>query len=208
MVTSRSKQWALQADKTCPFLRQQTQPSQSQPFPQSRPSLLLASPSFLPAAAHASPHCPSIPMAGRGQGPEEIAPLFGSGGDDASELRRETAEPRSGREVAQDRISSLCDDLLLKILVLLPLVEAIRTCILSRRWRGVWTRLPRLELDDGAARAAGVEGFVDLVDGALQHHSVDVDVDELLIRVSQPTSIDAARLAAWTAFAAERVVGN
>lgn len=46
-----------------------------------------------------------------------------------------------------DRISALHDDLLLQILARLGCIPAAaRTGLLSRRWRGLWTRLPELVL--------------------------------------------------------------
>ncbi|KAL0714440.1 hypothetical protein Bca4012_021419 [Brassica carinata] len=44
-----------------------------------------------------------------------------------------------------DRISGLSDELLLKILLLVPTKVAVSTSILSKRWRYLWMWLPRLE---------------------------------------------------------------
>ncbi|CAI0436487.1 unnamed protein product [Linum tenue] len=49
-----------------------------------------------------------------------------------------------------DRLSALGDDLLLHILGLLELKGAVGTSALSRRWRYLWTRLTRLDLDDSS----------------------------------------------------------
>uniref|UniRef100_A0A0E0Q9L6 Uncharacterized protein n=1 Tax=Oryza rufipogon TaxID=4529 RepID=A0A0E0Q9L6_ORYRU len=78
-----------------------------------------------------------------------------------------------------DRISSLADALLHHILVFLPVVEAIRTCVLSRRWARVWTGLPRLRLDDGAAEAVG--SFPALVDGVLRRYDARVNLRDLTV---------------------------
>ncbi|KAK8704336.1 hypothetical protein V6N13_047963 [Hibiscus sabdariffa] len=52
------------------------------------------------------------------------------------------------REIdAGDRISRLPDDIVVFILSRLPTKVAARTSLLSRRWRWVWTSLPRLEFD-------------------------------------------------------------
>ncbi|XP_010451761.1 PREDICTED: putative F-box/FBD/LRR-repeat protein At1g22000 [Camelina sativa] len=45
----------------------------------------------------------------------------------------------------EDRISALPDDLLLRILLLVPTKDAVATMILSKRWRTIWTMLPLLK---------------------------------------------------------------
>ncbi|KAF8687395.1 hypothetical protein HU200_043085 [Digitaria exilis] len=46
----------------------------------------------------------------------------------------------AAEEEEEDRISSLPEDLRLRILALLPLTSAIRTGVLSSRWRALWAR--------------------------------------------------------------------
>ncbi|XP_021316497.1 putative FBD-associated F-box protein At5g38570 isoform X2 [Sorghum bicolor] len=41
----------------------------------------------------------------------------------------------------EDHIGALPDDLLLHVLSFLPAHDAVRTCVLSRRWRPVWKSL-------------------------------------------------------------------
>ncbi|OMO56668.1 hypothetical protein CCACVL1_26377 [Corchorus capsularis] len=50
-------------------------------------------------------------------------------------------------ENAEDRISELPHEVLVYILSLMPMKEAARTCILSHRWRKVWTFVPVLNFD-------------------------------------------------------------
>lgn len=46
----------------------------------------------------------------------------------------------------EDRISTLPDALLLHTLSLIPSDEAVRTCVLARRWRNLWRYTPSLRL--------------------------------------------------------------
>ncbi|CAL5030039.1 unnamed protein product [Urochloa decumbens] len=73
-----------------------------------------------------------------------------------------------------DLISSLPDDVLLHILELLPDAgDAACTGVLSRRWRGLWTRLPALRFDSGSGRPElslefnGPRRFVAMVNDSL-----------------------------------------
>ncbi|CAO2036503.1 unnamed protein product [Urochloa humidicola] len=66
-----------------------------------------------------------------------------TGARSGSKRRRREVTPAAGG--ADDLISSLGDDVLLRILELLQNTrDAARTGALSRRWRGLWTRVPDL----------------------------------------------------------------
>ncbi|KAG5521291.1 hypothetical protein RHGRI_033745 [Rhododendron griersonianum] len=47
-----------------------------------------------------------------------------------------------------DIISDLPDNILEKILVLMPLRDAVRTSVLSKKWRDNWRKIPELAFDD------------------------------------------------------------
>ncbi|XP_010462884.1 PREDICTED: putative F-box/FBD/LRR-repeat protein At1g22000 [Camelina sativa] len=53
------------------------------------------------------------------------------------------------------RICDLPDDLLLRILHYVQTKDAVATSILSKRWRYVWTMLPRLEFKDDGSESVG-----------------------------------------------------
>ncbi|KAL6650761.1 hypothetical protein ACP70R_009686 [Stipagrostis hirtigluma subsp. patula] len=57
---------------------------------------------------------------------------------------------RSKRRRAADQISALGDDVLLRVLELLPDArDAVRMGALSRRWCGLWKRVPALRSHGG-----------------------------------------------------------
>ncbi|KAL4586531.1 hypothetical protein LXL04_011167 [Taraxacum kok-saghyz] len=53
-----------------------------------------------------------------------------------------------GKHKSLDRISALPQDTIEKILTLMPLKDALRTSILSRKWRYSWTTIPKLVFND------------------------------------------------------------
>ncbi|TVU16983.1 hypothetical protein EJB05_32988, partial [Eragrostis curvula] len=84
-----------------------------------------------------------------------------------------------------DRISGLIDDVLLKILSLLPsAADAVRTGALSRRWRDLWTRAPGLRLSfdvpGGKRFAEESSRTMAIIDSVLERHA-GAGIDDLEI---------------------------
>ncbi|CAN6250147.1 unnamed protein product [Urochloa humidicola] len=104
-----------------------------------------------------------------------------SADDDGNVLERESKRRRAPNPSAatagavdDDLISGLPDDVLLHILELLPDAgDAACTGVLSRRWRGLWTRLAALRFDSGSGRPElssevnGSRRFVAMVNDAV-----------------------------------------
>ncbi|CAL4987244.1 unnamed protein product [Urochloa decumbens] len=119
----------------------------------------------------------------------------------------------------EDRISCLPDELLHAILARLGSPSsAVRTGVLSRRWRHLWAPLPELVLGgyplDAPLPPPPLAAFLDAVDGALA--ACAAPTLELLY-ISPPPGVDygragggvpAGRLEPWLRFASERVVGT
>ncbi|CAA7028115.1 unnamed protein product [Microthlaspi erraticum] len=88
-----------------------------------------------------------------------------------------------------DRISNLTDDLLLKIVSSLPTKDVVATMILSKRWRFLWTMLPKLDFDydydydsDSKLKRSEYERFVKYVDRSLVFNRAPV-LETLKFRV-------------------------
>ncbi|XP_019086815.1 PREDICTED: putative F-box/FBD/LRR-repeat protein At5g56810 [Camelina sativa] len=58
-----------------------------------------------------------------------------------------------------DRISNLSDDLLIKILSLVPVRTAMSTSLLSKQWKPVWKMMPTLVYDETCPTVIGSLGF-------------------------------------------------
>ncbi|VAH51858.1 unnamed protein product [Triticum turgidum subsp. durum] len=66
----------------------------------------------------------------------------------------------------EDRISALPEDILHQVFRLLPAHEVVRTCLLARRWRGVWRSVPTLCFT-GAKGWGSADRFAQFVDHLL-----------------------------------------
>ncbi|CAL5036931.1 unnamed protein product [Urochloa decumbens] len=101
--------------------------------------------------------------------------------DETRNTKRARLSPPAAAGDGADRISSLGDDVLLRVLVLTgDARDAVRTGALSRRWRGLWTRLSALRFaysvppppassagSGGDERRAALERFISFVNGVL-----------------------------------------
>lgn len=88
---------------------------------------------------------------------------------------------------------SLPNELLIRILCLLPMRDAIVTCFLSKRWQHLWTMIPRLQADE--AQFVSRNRFMSFVEAALSHR----DRQSCLVSFSLSCKVfrDTARINTW-----------
>lgn len=114
-------------------------------------------------------------------------------------------------EEDQDRISQLNNEIMILILSLLSLMEAGRTCVLSKRWTNLWKHLRCLHIDCEAAFKKSetllrhlAHKTVPWVNQVLQLHQGS-SVDELKIR-SCLVGKDVDQVDNWVEFAMQKRV--
>ncbi|KAL6528149.1 hypothetical protein OROHE_015099 [Orobanche hederae] len=66
-------------------------------------------------------------------------------------------------ELLTDRLSELPDSLILSVLSLLPTRDVVRTAIVSKRWKHLWTTVPCLSFSDDAYYFCSFRNFVNQV---------------------------------------------
>ncbi|KAA8524931.1 hypothetical protein F0562_011431 [Nyssa sinensis] len=118
--------------------------------------------------------------------------------------------------VTRDRISSLADDLLIHILSFLPTHFAVRTSVLSKIWRHLWTFMENLHFDDRLwrYRITSPLGNSATNDPTIDH-TFDSFVEQILYRNQNPLLNfrlhcselhDFSRINGWIESAVERKV--
>ncbi|KAF9590519.1 hypothetical protein IFM89_035728 [Coptis chinensis] len=68
----------------------------------------------------------------------------------------------------EDRISSLPDEILHLIFSFMPTVDAVRSCVLSTRWKYLWTSIPYLDFSN--RKRTPKDSFLNFVDRVLSGH--------------------------------------
>ncbi|PPR96051.1 hypothetical protein GOBAR_AA24613 [Gossypium barbadense] len=86
---------------------------------------------------------------------------------------------RIDEEDLADRLSELPDNVILHIMSSLPMKEAVRTCLLSTRWKDLFTSISNIELDGVLRKRRALRNrFMEFVDGFLSLRK-DISVDFL-----------------------------
>ncbi|CAN6205663.1 unnamed protein product [Urochloa humidicola] len=102
-----------------------------------------------------------------------------------------------------DRLSDLPGEIIEHILSFLPAEDAVRSSVLSRRWRGAWAHAPALNLSDEHHQGRRFPAFA----GAVLARYGAPDIPELNVAIGCTHSLG-DRTAAWLRGAMERVVGS
>ncbi|KAI4997628.1 hypothetical protein ZWY2020_052970 [Hordeum vulgare] len=103
---------------------------------------------------------------------------------------------RASSSSTGDRLSSLPDSVLQHALGFLEAQEAVRTCVLARRWRHVWRLIPRLRITDVDA-FRGVEMLNEFVDRLLLPRDRGSALDECELDLRGFLRLEDAHVDRW-----------
>ncbi|XP_012465461.2 F-box/FBD/LRR-repeat protein At5g56420, partial [Gossypium raimondii] len=109
---------------------------------------------------------------------------------------RDVKARRIDEEDLANRLSELPDNVILHIISSLPMKEAVRTCLLSTRWKDLFTSISNIELDGVLRKRALRNRFMEFVDGFLSLRK-DISVDRF--RLCYGPGIDHRKINEWYA---------
>ncbi|OMP02164.1 hypothetical protein COLO4_11297 [Corchorus olitorius] len=97
-----------------------------------------------------------------------------------------------------DKISSLPDSILCRILSSIPIKDAVRTSILSTRWRYLFASMTTLQLDDRCLNHGSVESFMNFGDRLLLFSSEpSLECFQLVVSWTNRYVFDSSRVYEW-----------
>ncbi|MFQ6650487.1 hypothetical protein Gotur_022574 [Gossypium turneri] len=111
---------------------------------------------------------------------------------------RDVKARRVDEEDPADRLSELPDNVILHIMSSLPMKEAVRTCLLSTRWKDLFTSISNIELDGVLRNKALRNRFMKFSDRFLSLRK-DISVDRF--RLYCGPGIDHRKINEWILYA-------
>ncbi|KAK3227505.1 hypothetical protein Dsin_007367 [Dipteronia sinensis] len=105
----------------------------------------------------------------------------------------------------RDFISRLPDDILVQILSCLETKDAVKTCVLSSRWKNLWTFVYNLHFDYNYPNFVNFENFVDFVHRVLSLCQCK-DIQDFRLCCSVDDDNEVSHVSQWLCFAVERKV--
>ncbi|CAL5440511.1 unnamed protein product [Camellia sinensis] len=129
----------------------------------------------------------------------------------ASSLNNQPSLKKEGNENGEDRISRLPDSILVHILSFLPTKYAVRTSILSSRWKHIWASVPILEFNGPLLLPSYIPfrkhndngSFMNFIERVLLLHDLS-SIQRFYL--SCDPDIDKSRLNSWISAAVKRDV--
>lgn len=112
----------------------------------------------------------------------------------------------------EDRISELPDAVILHILSFLPTQNVVRTSLLSKRWRHVWTLVPTINICDSGIQDFrrhdegnnGQKKFYKFVDECLKHPYADTTISKFRLNLEYYRG--SSRVDGWLRFLGKKTV--
>lgn len=88
---------------------------------------------------------------------------------------------RDKKEREKDRLSDLCDSVLLNIMKFMDTKQVVQTCVLSTRWKTLWWRVTTLALNNSVF-ARGLPNYNQFVFSVLSYRDKSISLQDIVLR--------------------------